>query len=336
MARMVTIGSCEPSRCSAYSEDLRWRIVYQCLGLDLSCRKVASNLGVDPSTVSRVVKRFQRTGSVAKEKYNSSTLPRKLTDSVQFLILQLVIERPGIFLHEIQTEVEHVLKLKLGLSTICQFLYEQGFSRQRIQLVARQRDEMLREIFASEVTIYNSDMLIFLDETGCDRRDVLRRYAYSWRGKPAKAHRLLVRGEHISAIAFMSTRGVLDCNVVHGSVNGEQFYKIIQKTLLPHLMPFNGTNPHSIVVMDNASIHHVEGVKEMINEVGALLLYLPPYSPDYNPIEELFSKLKYMTKHYEKQSEFQEMDIESILYTALLHITEEDCQHWIADSTIYV
>ena len=97
----------------------------------------------------------------------------------------------------------------------------------------------------------------------------------------------------------MSTRGVLDCNVVHGSVNGEQLYKIIQKTLLPHLMPYNGINPHSIVVMDNASIHHIEGVKEMINEVGALLLYLPPHLPDYNPIEELFSKLKYMTKHYE-------------------------------------
>ena len=175
-----------------------------------------------------------------------------------------------------------------------------------------------------------------MDETGCDRRDVLRRYDYSWRGKPAKAHRLLVHGEHISAVAFMSTRGVLDCNVVHGSVNGEQFYKIIQKALLPHLMPYNGINPHSIVVMDNASIHHIEGVKEMINEVGALLLYLPLYSPDYNPIEELFSKLKYMTKHYEKQSEFQEMDIESILYAALSHITEEDCQHWIADSTIYI
>ena len=87
--------------------------------------------------------------------------------------------------------------------------------------------------------------------------------------------------------------------------------------------------------MDNASIHHIEGVKEMINEVGALLLYLTPYSPDHNPMEELFSKLKYMTKHYEKQSEFQEMDIESILYAALSHITEEDCQHWITDSTIY-
>lgn len=95
----IIVSSCEPCRCSAYSEDLRWRIVYQCLGLDLSYRKVASNLGVDPSTLSRVVKRFQLTGSVTKEIYNSSTLPRKLTDIVQFLILQLVIERPGIFLH---------------------------------------------------------------------------------------------------------------------------------------------------------------------------------------------------------------------------------------------
>ena len=72
---MATIDSCESSRCSAYSEDLHWRIVYQCLGLDFSCQKVASNLGVDPSTVSRVVKQFQCTGSVTKKKYDSSTLP---------------------------------------------------------------------------------------------------------------------------------------------------------------------------------------------------------------------------------------------------------------------
>ena len=141
-----------------------------------------------------------------------------------------------------------------------------------------------------------------------------------------------MRGEHISAVTFMSTCGVLDCQVVRGSVNGEQFFEIVRKTLLPHLMPYNGINPHSVVVMDNALIHHVEGVKEIINEVGALLLYLPPYSPDFNPIEELFSKLKFMIKHYEKQSEYQVMDIECILYAALSHITEGDCKHWIADS----
>ena len=61
---------------------------------------------------------------------------------------------------------------------------------------------------------------------------------------------------------------------------------------------------------------------------------LTQYSPNYNLTKELFSKLKYMTEQYEKQSEYT-WDIESILYAALLHVTE-DCQHWIADSRIYV
>ena len=62
---------------------------------------MVSNLGVVPSTVGCIVQQFQQTGSVKKEKYDSSTLPRKLTDVVQFLILQFVIEHPGILLHEI-------------------------------------------------------------------------------------------------------------------------------------------------------------------------------------------------------------------------------------------
>jgi len=65
-------------------------------------------------------------------------------------------------------------------------------------------------------------------------------------------------------------------------------------------MPYNGINPCSVVVMDNASIHHIEGVKEKIREVGTLLLYLLPYSPDFNLIEQLFSKLTFTIKHYEK------------------------------------
>ena len=50
------------------------------------------------------------------------------------------------------------------------------------------------------------------------------------------------------------------------------------------------SNPHSIIILDNSSIHHVDGIADMIQEVGALVMYLPPYSPCYNPIEELFSK----------------------------------------------
>ena len=58
------------------------------------------------------------------------------------------------------------------------------------------------------------------------------------------------------------------------------------------LMPFNCTNPRSVVVMDNASIHHVDKVVALIEEVGTIVIYLPPYSPDIMPIEECFSKVK--------------------------------------------
>ena len=62
--------------------------------------------------------------------------------------------------------------------------------------------------------------------------------------------------------------------------NGDLFYNIVQGTLLPHLMPYDGLNLHSIIVMDNASIHHCQGISDMINGVGALLMYFPPYSPN--------------------------------------------------------
>ena len=65
----------------------------------------------------------------------------------------------------------------------------------------------------------------------------------------------------------------------------------IQK-YLPHLLPFDGINCHSVVVLDNCSIHHIPEVAAMIEEVGAIVHYLPPYSPNFNPIEEAFSKVK--------------------------------------------
>ena len=65
----------------------------------------------------------------------------------------------------------------------------------------------------------------------------------------------------------MSVKGILDCKVVKGTVDGDLFYDVLQSALLPDLMPFNGVNPHSIVILDNASIHHADGIVKMINEV---------------------------------------------------------------------
>ena len=115
---------------------------------------------------------------------------------------------------------------------------------------------------------------------------------YSLRGRPPISHKLLARGKHVSLIAFMSTMGVLDCKIMDGGVDGDAFYSFVEKHLLPHLMPFNGQNPHSVLVMDNCAIHHVSRTVKMLCETGALIHFLPPYSPDYNPIESRFQRLR--------------------------------------------
>ena len=69
-------------------------------------------------------------------------------------------------------------------------------------------------------------------------------------------------------------------------MNGERFEDFLRTTLLPFLQSFNWINHHSVVIMDNASIHHIQGVVDLIeNQAGAKLFFLPPYSPDLNPCE---------------------------------------------------
>ena len=82
-----------------------------------------------------------------------------------------------------------------------------------------------------------------------------------------------------------------------GTVDGQTF-DFLWGTLIPRMRPFNGSIPNSVVIMDNCSVHHIQEVKQLLNKVGILVLFLPPYSPDLNPIEEAFDYVKsYLKKH---------------------------------------
>ena len=190
--------------------------------------------------------------------------------------MHIVLDKPGIMLAEIQDEVLKLHNIELAPSTICKFLHSEDFSRQRMRISAIRRDEVLRASFAYELSVYSANMFVFLDETGTSNRDVMLKYGYSWRGRPAVAQKLLVRGQHLSSIAIMSTAGLLDCVTVTGAVDGDTFYEFVHKHLLPRLKPFDGTSEQSIVVMDNVSIHHVDGIVDMIQEVGAMVMFIPP------------------------------------------------------------
>ena len=174
-------------------------------------------------------------------------------------------------------------------------------------------------------------MLLWIDESGCDKRNSLRKRAYSMKGMTPKDHRLLVRGKRFSAIPVMSTEGIHDVYLFEGNVNGERFQEFTTNSLLPILNPFNWSNSHSVVIMDNASIHHVHGVVDLIESQGARLIFLPPYSPDLNPLEEVFSKVKSIMK--ENHSIFQSCTETRVLLTMAFNmVTKEDCISYISHS----
>ena len=324
--------SCEPRRSSAYSEDLRWRIVWQSQALGHSREAIASSLNIDTSTVKRILSLFATSGDVSKKPYPADRAYRKINEPVQHFILYLVLDRPGIYLREIVTEVSTVLGLDITESAVCKFLKKAGFSHHKLATYALQRDDTLRAQYASDVSLYQRDSLLFIDETA---RDAVRKYGYSLRGKPLKCQKLLVRGEHLSCIVAMSMQGIVAIKVTRGSVDGDTFYNFVCTSLITKLMPFNnGMNPNSVVVLDNCSVHHVDEVSQALDDCGVIIHFLPPYSPDYNPIELAFSKAKYLIKSMEREMQVIN-DLETIVLAAFASITSTDCQAWINSIGIY-
>ena len=170
-------------------------------------------------------------------------------------------------------------------------------------------------------------MLVFLDETACDRRSSLRKFGYSLLGKRALSTSLLVHGVRYSAIKILTVEGIQDSYITSQNTNAEKFEDFVDKCLVPRLMPFNGTNPNSTVILDNASTHHVDHIVRTIQSVGALVHFLPPYSPDLNPMKEGFSKIKGYSKANE--AAIPDCELENFILAGFASITKDDCIGWI-------
>ena len=117
--------SCERGRRSAYSNDLRWRIVWQRVALELDVKTISANLGIDASTVCRIVKKFNETGDVCKKKYPKDCRMKQLTKAIELIVLNLVINKPGIFLREIKEELSHVYGAEVHESTLCMHVFKE-------------------------------------------------------------------------------------------------------------------------------------------------------------------------------------------------------------------
>ena len=128
----------------------------------------------------------------------------------------------------------------------------------------------------AQVLQFPREYFVWVDETGSDAYTHIRRFEYSLLGIPPVYTRTLACGKRISAIAAISSSGLLGVKSTCNSVDSDKFFDFIRGTLIPNMQPFDGSNTKSIVIMDNCSIHHVEPVKELLQDAGICLIFLSP------------------------------------------------------------
>ena len=314
----------------AYSEDLRWRIVWLNVLQGVRARDVARRMQISERTVHRYAERFRVTGYVRRSLKRNGPL-RSLSEHEELLLMHFILSYPGVYLRELQQMLYSSTRRIVDTSTICRTLHRLGMTRQRIKHISLRQSQDRRAQFIAEMAVFDVSMLLWIDESGFDRRNSVRKYGYGIRGQPPQDHTLILRGKRYSAIGIMSAEGVKDVYITDGTVDGDRFVHFIRHTLLPILQPFDGRSPHSVVILDNASIHKVREVIELLSGCGVIIKFLPAYSPDLNPIEEVFAE----AKHFLQANDLllnTTLSPEALILMAFNSITTANCCAYIKNS----
>jgi transposase len=162
--------------------------------------------------------------------------------------------------------------------------------------------------------------LVFVDECGT-HTSMMRLRARAPRGERAYGRVPRNRGKNTTLLASITSSGMGPCLAVEGSTTKAVFEAYVERVLLPSL------SPGRVVVMDNLAAHKGERVRELIEGRGCSLLFLPPYSPDFSPIEEAFSKVKARLRRAAARTRGALVEA---IGRALGAVTAKDARGWFA------
>ena len=208
-------------------------------------------------------------------------------------------------------------------STILRAIHHLDFTFKKKTPVAPQRErpdvvEARNAFFGLQKTL-DSTRLVFVDEAGCHPGMGPRR-GWSMRGKPLFGpEQTYARGRHVSMLGAMTTEGIIALKTLRGGVKAHHFEDFVLKRLVPVL------EQDDIVLWDNLNHHKRPDLHEAIESVGATVMMLPKYSPDLNPIEAAWSKVKaWLRKRCPQTVE----ELRAMMRRALRAVRPCDAQGW--------
>jgi transposase len=263
------------------SNDLRERILAAVDNRDGSRRQLAARSRVNASTITRLLRLRRQTGS-AEPRPHAGGRPPALDPGRLERLRQLVREDPDATLEQLRQR----LGITGSLMIVWRGLKALGITRKKKTLHAAERDRpegrARRRAFRRKIEPIEVGRLVFVDETGVTTA-MTPAYGRAPRGQRVEAE-APASWESVTLIAAVGLGWVRAPLAVPGAIDAATFLAYVEGALAPAL------RPGDVVVFDNLASHLTPGVVEAIGRVGATVLPLPPYSPDFTPIEELFSK----------------------------------------------
>ena len=175
-----------------------------------------------------------------------------------------------------------------------------------------------RKDWKGSMSGFKASNLVFLAESGCNT-DMTRRYAYSLGGSRAVDSAPLSKPRDMTILSSIQLDGTFHYTTFSGGTTVEKFKRYLETDLLPHL------DSDSVLIMDNMKSHHAKAVKNLLDSSGVRYIYLPPYSPDLNPIEKLWSKVKPFLRKFKART----LDIlPTAIQRAFQTVSTSDCSGW--------
>lgn len=300
-------------------KELRRRVVSAVEG-GMSWRGAAEVFDVGPATVIRWMRKKRGTGDVAPEPMGGQRHGLNAEDLD--VVAAHLKDKPDATLEELVEAFEARTQKKTSRAAMGRACDKLGQSRKKKSVSATEREtprvQKLREAFVARQKALDPKRLFFLDETGTNVA-MSRLYARAPRGERTKECQPRNRGTTLTLIAALTVGGLLAPMTVEGATDSLVFIAYVREILLPELQPGD------VVVLDNVGAHKVPEVQRLIEEAGARLLFLPPYSPDLNPIEEAWSKVK----SFLRTAKARTVDaLHSAIAMALECVTPSDAKGW--------
>ncbi|MEL6748461.1 MAG: IS630 family transposase [Pseudomonadota bacterium] len=303
----------------AYSTDLRERVI-AAVSAGASCHQAADRFGVAPSTAIRWVGRWRKTGQSTPSPMGGDR--RSRLEAEKDWLLARLAATPDMTLEDLRGDLARERDLVVGYGTVWRFVRRHGLSFKKTVLAVEQnRADIVssRIAFLASRAELDPDRLVFIDETWT-KTNMLTQRGWAPRGTRLPGRTPHGHWKTFTFLAGLRTTGVTAPCLVDGPINGALFRAYVRKFLVPTLAPGD------VVILDNLGSHKSQAVHDAVASAGAKLLFLPPYSPDLNPIEMLFSKMKAMLRRARART-FEGLC--AALADILENVTMAECTNYI-------